>query len=324
MKPITLSEDLCCGQDNFPLVVRPADGGGPIGEYTQAIGRVVAEELSRRGALLFRGFAVDGLPAFEAFIRNFGSDLLTYEYGSTPRTHLSGGVYTSTEYPAQQTIPLHNEMAYTTSWPLKIWFHSVIPASKGGETPLANSRRIFQLIPPDLRDKFNEKKLMYVRNYRIGMDLSWQKTFNTDDKDQVARYCRRSGIDFEWRNGNELRTREICQAVARHPTSGDDVWFNQAHLFHISNLAQPFLDAMRSLYKGDDELPRNVLFADGTPIPDEDLNRIRAIIQDCKLAFPWEKSDILLVDNMLVAHGRNPYEGDRKVVVAMTEAYPAA
>jgi alpha-ketoglutarate-dependent taurine dioxygenase len=38
---------------------------------------------------------------------------------------------------------------------------------------------------------------------------------------------------------------------------------------------------------------------------------------DNAISFRWERGDVLLLDNYLVAHGRNPYEGPRKILVAM-------
>ena len=70
-----------------------------------------------------------------------------------------------------------------------------------------------------------------------GLDLPWEQAFNSEDRQVVERFCRSNRIDLEWKADGELRTRQVCQAVARHPHTGESVWFNQAHLFHVSNLA---------------------------------------------------------------------------------------
>ncbi|MNG41197.1 Taurine catabolism dioxygenase TauD, TfdA family [compost metagenome] len=37
------------------------------------------------------------------------------------------------------------------------------------------------------------------------------------------------------------------------------------------------------------------------------------------MRFDWRKGDVILLDNMLAAHARDPFEGPRKIVVAMGE-----
>ena len=85
---------------------------------------------------------------------------------------MTSGVYTSTEYPAHQHIPLHNEQAYTRDWPMKIWFYCLQPALEGGETPIADSRAIYRDMPQSIRERFVEGGLMYVRNYGNGIDVA--------------------------------------------------------------------------------------------------------------------------------------------------------
>jgi non-ribosomal peptide synthetase component F/acyl carrier protein len=278
--------------------------------------------LRRHGALLFRGAALSSLEEFEQFARELTPELLDYTNGSTPRTRVGGKVYTSTEYPADQSIPLHCELAYAREWPLKLWFHCVVAPASGGETPLANARRVLELLRPEVRQRFIEKGVMYVRNYRGGgdLDLSWQAAFQTEDKAEVARYCEREGISYEWRGEDWLCTRQVCQAVARHPVTGEEVWFNQAHLFHISNLAPEAREALTALLRPED-LPRNAYYGDGSPISDETLAEVREVFRQAQVSFPWQAGDVMWVDNMKVSHGRAPFTGPRRVVVAMAEPF---
>jgi len=271
------------------------------------------------GGLLLRGFDVLGERAFQQLVRSFGHELLSYEFGSTPRKAVEQGVYTSTEYPAHQVIPLHNEQSYTLQWPLKIWFHCVQPCAEGGETPIADSRLIYQRLDPALRQRFADRRLMYVRNYGNGLDLPWQQAFNSEDRQEVEAFCRANRIDFEWKSDGELRTRQVCQAVARHPVSQDMVWFNQAHLFHVSNLAPAVREGLLAVLEDPLELPRNVYYGDGSALEESALDEIRGVLDDCTLRFPWQQGDVLMLDNMLVAHGRASFKGARKVIVAMAE-----
>ncbi|MBO7942312.1 TauD/TfdA family dioxygenase, partial [Streptomyces sp. S9] len=107
------------------------------------------------------GFGVAGLESFDAFVRSFGFGPISYEFGSSQRSKLTKGVYTSTEFPKNRSIPLHNEQAYTTAWPMKIWLHCVVASPVGGETPIADSRRIYQRIEPAIRERFERKRLLY-------------------------------------------------------------------------------------------------------------------------------------------------------------------
>lgn len=280
----------------------------------------IDEALRSVGGVLLRGYAVEDVGAFRAFAAAFGHELLSYEFGSTPRSAVEGKVYSSTEYPAHREIPLHGEQSYTREWPMLIWFHCVIASPEGGATPLADARAVYRAIDPSLREKFARRGLRYVRNFGNGLDVPWTQVFNTQDRAQVEAYCRAHAIGFEWKEDGELRTSQLCQAVAVHPKTGEDVWFNQAHLFHSSALEPEEREALVDAV-GEDGLPRDVTFGDGGVIPDEDLAHVRAALEAEKLVFPWREGDVLMLDNMLTMHGREPYRGPRKVVVAMAEPH---
>ncbi|MEO6238544.1 MAG: TauD/TfdA family dioxygenase [Vicinamibacterales bacterium] len=302
----------------LPLLMQPAVDGVNLTEWAALQQEPVRQKLLAHGAILFRGFNVAGIAEFEGFMQALAGDLLDYSYRSTPRSQVSGKVYSSTEYPAHQTIPQHNEMSYTRRWPMLLGFFCVEPSAEGGETPIADSHAVFQQVDPAIRDRFASKSVMYVRNYGDALDLPWQEVFQTDDRAAAEAFCRQAGIEFEWKGEDRLRTSQVCQAVAAHPVTGQMVWFNQAHLFHVSSLGAEMRDAL--LGAGGDEPPRNAYYGDGSPIDERDLDQIREAYDKETIVFPWQKGDILLVDNMLVSHGRRPYRGSRKIVVAMAQA----
>jgi len=66
-------------------------------------------------------------------------------------------------------------------------------------------------------------------------------------------------------------------------------------------------------------MPRNVYYGDGSPIEDEVMEKLGELFWATSVKFPWQEGDLIMVDNMLVAHARLPYVGPRKILVAMGE-----
>jgi alpha-ketoglutarate-dependent taurine dioxygenase len=303
---------------NLPLLIEPSFHGVSLPDWAVSNREFIRQRLQRHGGILFRGFNLSSIDEFQLLLQSLAGELLEYSYRSTPRTQVSGRIYTSTEYPAHQTIPLHNEMSYTRNWPMILGFFCVEVAPEGGETPIADSRGVFNRIDPAIRNQFARKGVMYVRNYGEALDLSWQNVFQTEDREEVEAYCRSSGIEFEWKSNNELRTTHVCQAIGTHPETGEQVWFNQAHLFHISSLEPQVRESLLSSSAG--EPPRNAYYGDGSPIETAALEEIRSAYDEEIVVFPWQQRDVLLLDNMLAAHGRRPYRGKRKIVVGMGQS----
>ncbi|MBE9004883.1 TauD/TfdA family dioxygenase [Fortiea sp. LEGE XX443] len=307
-------------EQQLPFVIQPAVDGVNLVSWASTNRDWIEQQLIQYGALLFRNFQVNSHSEFANFMQGIAGELIEYSYRSTPRTQVDGKIYTSTEYPPDQSIPLHNEMAYSLNWPMKIAFFCVKAAEQGGETPIADSRKVFQRINPKIKERFIQKKIMYIRNYGQGIDLPWETVFQTNDKAEVEAYCQSTDIDFAWLDGNKLRTSQVCQAVATHPQTGDLVWFNQAHLFHVSSLKDEVRQSLLAVLNPE-ELPRNSYYGDGSEIEAFVLAEIQKIYEQETVIFSWQAGDILLLDNMLVAHGRKPFTGARKVLVGMAQPY---
>jgi alpha-ketoglutarate-dependent taurine dioxygenase len=308
------------GSHSILSLVEPVVASVELADWIGLNRERVMSLLNDRGALLFRGFHISGPEDFRNVAAVWSGGLLKYTYGSTPRRQVGAkNVYTSTEYPLDQSIPLHNEMSYSRIWPDYVWFYCEQPAIHGGVTPLADSRLVGERVDRGIWNAFAELGVKYVRNYKGDLDLSWQQAFETDRREQVEQLCEAQEIEYDWLDGDCLRTSQVSQAVAEHPGSGASVWFNQAHLFHISALPAEVRCAI--LENGPSELPRQAYFGDGTEIPDSALSNVRAAYDAMIVREPWHKGDILLIDNMLVAHGRDPYRGERRILVAMTGSH---
>ncbi|MBL7727057.1 MAG: TauD/TfdA family dioxygenase [Dinghuibacter sp.] len=286
-----------------------------INGWAQEVRNGINDHLNTHGALLVRGLNIASPEDFSSLLRTlFDDPLLNYVYRSTPRKELTRNIYTATEYPETESIPQHNENAYANAWPMRIGFWCVEKAAVQGNTPICDSRIVYRHIPAPVREVFEQKQVMYVRNY-ADVDLSWKEVFQTENPAEVEAYCRENQIDFEWTE-NGLRTRQVNPATAVHPVTGEKIWFNQAHLFHVSALPDEVREGLTELL-GEENLPRNTYFGDGSPIPGEMLNTIREVYNEHSFYFEWQPGDLLLLDNMLYSHGRQPYEGKRKVLVGM-------
>lgn len=300
----------------LPLLLDVEMHGLNAGSWAEEYQHDIRCLLEANGAVLIRGLKVPGSAQFGRILTTlFGSELLEYTYRSTPRTELRGNIYTATEYPATEVIPQHNENAYSRHWPNRIGFMCILPSETGGETPIGDSRTIYNMLPPRVRGKLEEQGVKYVRNYST-LDLPWSVVFQTEDKAEVEAYCRENELKFEWLENNGLRTSQVNPATAIHPRTGEKLWFNQAHLFHASSLGEEMAATLISSL-GEENLPRNSYYGDGSPIESETLKLIRDAYESTRIRFLWQRNDLILLDNMLFTHGREPFTGARKVLVGM-------
>jgi alpha-ketoglutarate-dependent taurine dioxygenase len=312
-------------KQDLPLVVEPQAGRldtslDALISWHGGNRDFLEEKLLRHGAILFRGFDVRSPSAFMKFVRSVSDNLLDYVDGNSPRTKLTAGVYTSTEYPPEFFISLHNELSYSRHHPSRVFFGCIIAPRAGGETPIADSRAILKSMPGEIVEAFATKQVKYIRNLHSGRGygLSWQDTFETTDRAAVEKFCEETSIDYEWKPHGGLKLIQIGPGIITHPRTCEEVWFNQADQFHPSNNPKQVYEAMKVMRgEGEDVLPQNAQFGDGTPIGLSMLSRIRQVVREHTVCFPWREGDVLAVDNLLVCHGRMPYSGPRRILVSM-------
>jgi alpha-ketoglutarate-dependent taurine dioxygenase len=302
---------------SLPAVFSPAVADVDLAEWAAANRGLLAQRLNRAGAVLFRGFGIASAPAFEAVARGLCGELFA-ENGEHPRETVSGNVYTPVFYPAGKRLLWHNENSFNHEWPLKILFCCLRPADVGGETPLVDSRQVWKRLDPGIKERFQRLGVMYMRNYGAGPGLDWQTVFRTADRAEVEALSVAQGLTVEWKPADRLRTRCVRPAVVRHPQTGEESWFNQAQHWHVSCLEPEMRSSLAAAF-AEEDLPRHCYFGDGSPIPDSMMEEILAVYAELEVCFPWRAGDVVMVDNLLAAHGRNPFSGERKILVALGE-----
>ncbi len=302
----------------LPLLIEPNLREVDLFEWARSHRDGLRARLLEHGGLLLRGFGLKGEDDFHRVLAALDAPLMHYTEGATPRTQVSGKVYTSTEFPADQAIAPHNELNYVLTWPTKIWFFCVTPPAEGGETPIVDVRKVWQRLRPEVRQPFLEKGWMLVRNFGDGFGLPWQRSYRVETREELEDYFRDADIQWEWRDGDHLRSRQVRPAVARHLETGEMVWFNHAAFWHVSSL-EPGLREMLLREYGEAGLPYNTYYGDGSRIEDSVVEELRQAYARETVAVPWREGDLLMLDNVLVAHGRNPYKGPRRILTAMAE-----
>ncbi len=308
------------GFDAMPVLIEPAHGGqdtldGML-DWARRNAEPLENELLAAGAVLFRGFGLDGAADLARASAALGGQLQSYVGGDSPRTQVADKIYNSTDFPAHLPIGLHNELSYSGWWPGRIFFHCAVEPAKGGETPIGDSREIYRRMPDKIRDRFERHGVRYVQNLHKGEGpgKSWQQTFETQDRTVVEAYCAKHGMQFRWTDYG-LNTSINRQGVIRHPKANTMSWFNQAEHWHAAMQTVRFWDVTP---EAADTLVAHCTYGDGTEMTKGELETICEVTASAERAFPWAKGDLLMLDNLSCAHGRRPYEGPRKILVAMS------
>ena len=304
-----MKRTLLSPHDGFLLAIE-AEGMTDLRAWCAANRAALEKDILQHGVVLFRGFDA-GERTFGGIAQIIAPEAMNYEGGNSPRERVEGSVYMSTTFPPQYTLCQHFEMAYLPRWPLRLLFCCETPPTGGGETPVASSRALMKRLPPRIVETFAKKKVMYTRQLGKAFTRTWQEAFETNDRQVVEAYCRKLGIKVDWTNDDGVRLTHVAQGTAVHPQTGEVTWFNSAHFFH---------EAMDSI----PNTGQHCYHGDGSPIDIEMLREVRAAFDEITITFPWKRGDLLVIDNMLATHGRNPFSGPRRILAWLASPYSPA
>lgn len=333
----------------LPLLIQPAEGApkdhASLKNWLQENKDFISQKIVEHGAILFRGFEVDGPEQFENVAQGVDPELKNNYLGTSPRNAVSKYVFSASELPPYYPIMQHCEMSFLPNPPRKLFFYCHIEPAEGGETPIVDFRKVYKDMGPKIRDEFERKGIKNIRNYngpsaKAKFDLwklkRWDEMFLTTDKKTVEAECAKNGLEYHWKDDDKLVLINDQEAIAKHPVTGEKVWFNHLQVFHEAaaaieyghiarhqkNLrAQGFslftsaMSGIKKLTTKEGEQAMNCTFRDGTPIPANYVKHVEDIIWKNMVIFPWRKGDVLAIDNFSTSHGRLPYNSPREIQV---------
>src|SRR5437870_5501112 len=303
-----------------PMLQVEATGGAPCwaAEHRDALRALVVEH----GSLLVRGLGLRDAAETEAVFRQLGG-LMTEMEAFAPRRRYAPGVYSSSKWPPNQQMCMHHELSYALEFPSLMLFACLIASTGGGATPVADSPTVLHALPTELVERFERVGWLLIRNYNDDIGASFAEAFGTDDRSAVESYCRANAITFEWQPDGALRTWQRRSAVMAHPLTGQRCWFNQIAFFNEWTMDPEVREYLVDVY-GENGLPFNTRFGNGDPIGADVVQLINQVYEANTVREPWQSGDLMLVDNIRTAHGREPFQGSREVLVAMADAVQLA
>ncbi|GAA3601406.1 TauD/TfdA family dioxygenase [Kineosporia mesophila] len=274
--------------------------------------------LDEHGSLYLRGLPVATTQDFARVRDVLLHERAQYQEKATPRSSFGNDVFSSTDLPAAQPIRLHNENSYTMNFPGILLFCALVPPAVGGATPVADCRAVLRNLPEDLAGRFRAQGWRLNRTYNENISLNWETAFSTSSRQEVERYCASNHISWVWREDGTLSTSQQRSAVITHPRTGEESWFNHVAFWNEHALDPDVHEVLVDEF-GPSGLPFNTTFGDGTPLSAADFAALDAAYRAAFTRETWQLGDILVVDNILAAHGREPFEGERRIAVAMGE-----
>src|SRR5437867_2860766 len=299
-----------------PPILR-ADVAGDAARWAAEHRDALRAAVTEHGSLLVRGLGLRDAAETGAVFRELGTLMTEREAFAGRRVHAQG-VYSASKWPPTQPMCVHHELSYAVEFPSLMLFACLKAATRGGATPVADAAAVLEALPAALVVRFERVGWLLVRNYNDDIGASVAEAFGTEDRGAVESYCRANAIKFEWRPDGALRTWQRRSASVRHPLTGQRSWFNQVAFLSEWTMNSEVREYLVDEY-GEDGLPFNTRFGDGDPIGADVVELINEAYEANTVREPWEAGDLLLVDNIRTAHGREPFEGRREIVVGLAD-----
>ena len=321
------------GAEVPPLFIEASEGSIPdtpafvqwCAAHRDELDRLILEH----GAIVLRGFPVASAEDFNTFASVFPTYQPGYVGGMSPRKQIEGNVLESTRLVENYKIMLHSEMAYMKSFPPRIAFFCKQASQTGGETIIGSMHEFMRRLPADLSAKLEGHEVHIVRNFgpahstdgRTTIDhpdkIAWNDAFYTDDREECERRCAELGITPIWNEDGSLTMLDVTQTFTVHPQTGER--FYRCNLHTNRTFDRDGFREILAEVRAKQKRPSGMFLDNGEKLSEAEADTIIRIYEEIELAWPWQNGDIMVLDNLQVAHGRNSYTGPREIMVALLD-----
>ncbi len=308
-----------------PLVRADAGARDGTGAANWAAGHrnALRAAVAEHGCVLIRGLGLRDAAGAGTVFQRMAVSLMAEKEAFAPRQPLTGGsdpgkLYSATPWPPRRRMGMHHELSYRLEFPGLLLFACLSPAARGGGTALADATAMLEALPADLVRRFEREGWILDRAYHEDSGASCEEAFGTGDRAAIESYCRANAIEFAWEPDGTLRTRQRRSAVVRHPVTGRRCWFNQIAFLSEWTMDPGAREYLVDLY-GADGLPFSTRFGHGDPVGEDIVRLLNETYDAAASRVSWQAGDLLLVDNVRTAHGREPYEGPREMLAALAD-----
>lgn len=299
----------------------------------QAQDGILTRKLAIHGTLLFRGLSIHDAHDFSKFAHAFGYKPHEIIGVVVDRPTLAPNIAPANEAPKEVLVYNHNESPQVPHAPEYIFFYCHKAPHTGGESPISSSLELFhrarQEMPTfvqELAEKGILSKVTYKvdRQYKGGATLkqAFGKHVEPNDDEttrrakveaQIARYGRGKHTTWEWTDDGGLILTHRLPAVRTQPQTGLPTLF--------TGLAAYYQNAK---VNGAGRNITQQLYGDGAPIPEEYLAKLAEITDEIKVLHKWQQGDVLVYDNIIAQHGRQPWQGEQDDRMIMASLFDGA
>src|SRR6218665_190820 len=321
VKSVNTKEQKVFDGISFPLILSPSDTFRHKetlfwNDWVKKNINAIENLLLKYGAILFRGFPFDTPKDFDEFAKAYDYNPFHNVYGLGVRSSVVGNVFTANELPPGGKIPFHHEMAHVKDHPLVLFFYCDIRAKEGGNTPLVLSNVVYRKMverEPEFVNRLEKEGLRYMRVAPDGNDpktsygRGWQSTFFVSSKEEAERKAREQGYDFEWLEGGSMKTlTDTLPAIRVDKRTGKKMWFNSVFTYAVVMQHDRNYDTI------------GVIFPNGDTISDETLEVLKEVMDEAKVTFQWQHTDVVMIDNRAVQHSREDFfVPPRRIMVSL-------